>query len=277
MKQWKCRVCGYIHTGEKPPAKCPVCGAPASAFDLIDAPGNEPQNSTTSGKNADPVGEASQSGPQRQWRCTVCGYIHTGSAPPEKCPVCGAPRERFEPVEEIAPTVEPEPVSDAAPADQATADVPPEKATPLSQITARAELLTKLHGHPIAVHIPNGVLPLTFLFTLLAVAFKSDGLATAARYNMIFVCLSMPVVLMTGVIDWFNRFNAQLTIVFKIKMACGAAVTVLSLILALWWTVQPGVYLGGQANTGLFLFLNFLDLGIAAVAGFYGGKLVFRE
>jgi hypothetical protein len=52
---------------------------------------------------------------------------------------------------------------------------------------------------------------------------------------------------------------------------------VLSLILALWWTVQPSVYLGGQANTGFFLFLNFLDLGIAAVAGFYGGKLVFRE
>lgn len=32
MKRWKCSVCGYVHTGDKPPEKCPVCGAPASKF-----------------------------------------------------------------------------------------------------------------------------------------------------------------------------------------------------------------------------------------------------
>lgn len=31
----------------------------------------------------------------KQWKCTVCGYIHTGEEPPEKCPQCGAPREKF--------------------------------------------------------------------------------------------------------------------------------------------------------------------------------------
>lgn len=30
--EWRCSVCGYVHTGEKPPAKCPVCDAPASDF-----------------------------------------------------------------------------------------------------------------------------------------------------------------------------------------------------------------------------------------------------
>ncbi len=30
------------------------------------------------------------------WRCTACGYIHEGEAPPDRCPNCGAPRERFE-------------------------------------------------------------------------------------------------------------------------------------------------------------------------------------
>ncbi len=29
------------------------------------------------------------------WRCGVCGYIHDGDSPPEKCPKCGAPREKF--------------------------------------------------------------------------------------------------------------------------------------------------------------------------------------
>ena len=32
MKKWKCSVCGYIHTGDEPPEKCPVCGAPKSQF-----------------------------------------------------------------------------------------------------------------------------------------------------------------------------------------------------------------------------------------------------
>jgi len=31
-----------------------------------------------------------------KWRCTVCGYIHDGTEPPEKCPNCGAPKEKFE-------------------------------------------------------------------------------------------------------------------------------------------------------------------------------------
>lgn len=32
----------------------------------------------------------------QKWRCTVCGFIYDGDAPPEKCPNCGAPREKFE-------------------------------------------------------------------------------------------------------------------------------------------------------------------------------------
>ncbi len=27
--------------------------------------------------------------------CTVCGYVHEGDTPPEKCPQCGVPAEKF--------------------------------------------------------------------------------------------------------------------------------------------------------------------------------------
>ena len=30
-----------------------------------------------------------------KWICTVCGYVHTGEEPPEKCPVCQQPKEVF--------------------------------------------------------------------------------------------------------------------------------------------------------------------------------------
>ncbi len=32
-----------------------------------------------------------------QWKCSKCGYVHTGTEPPEKCPSCLHPREYYEP------------------------------------------------------------------------------------------------------------------------------------------------------------------------------------
>ena len=29
------------------------------------------------------------------WRCEVCGYVHEGDEAPDKCPKCGAPKEKF--------------------------------------------------------------------------------------------------------------------------------------------------------------------------------------
>ncbi len=31
----------------------------------------------------------------KKFICTVCGYVHEGNAPPDKCPQCGAPKEKF--------------------------------------------------------------------------------------------------------------------------------------------------------------------------------------
>jgi len=31
-----------------------------------------------------------------RWQCMVCGYVHEGASPPEKCPTCGAPLTAFE-------------------------------------------------------------------------------------------------------------------------------------------------------------------------------------
>ena len=30
-----------------------------------------------------------------KWVCPVCGYVHTGDTPPEKCPLCGVPGAKF--------------------------------------------------------------------------------------------------------------------------------------------------------------------------------------
>jgi rubrerythrin len=31
----------------------------------------------------------------KKWVCSVCGYVHEGDTPPERCPVCRQPAEKF--------------------------------------------------------------------------------------------------------------------------------------------------------------------------------------
>jgi len=36
----------------------------------------------------------------KKWICTVCGYVHEGDTPPEKCPQCKQPAEKFKEVKD---------------------------------------------------------------------------------------------------------------------------------------------------------------------------------
>jgi rubrerythrin len=36
VKRWECVICGYIHEGEEPPDRCPVCDAPKEFFRLLE-------------------------------------------------------------------------------------------------------------------------------------------------------------------------------------------------------------------------------------------------
>jgi len=39
--------------------------------------------------------DKNQNTTETKWVCSACGYIHYGENPPEKCPVCGLPKEVF--------------------------------------------------------------------------------------------------------------------------------------------------------------------------------------
>jgi rubredoxin/uncharacterized membrane protein len=280
MKEWQCTVCGYIHKGDEPPKTCPICGADSSKFVRIDQLSDPEKQEPVPQAQAD----ISSLDEKKQWQCTVCGYIHEGAQPPDECPVCGADKSKFI-LLETSQDDEPESGKTAA---DARGQSGPETARSnffntafitrlIKPDAAIYKTLTALHGHPISVHIPNGVLPLAVLFTMAAAFFDSASFATAAKFNMFFITLFMPVVIFTGLVDWTNRFNASMTKVFKVKMACAAIVLVISAILSLWWLIQPGVYLSTSGGSVLFLLLNVMDLFAAALAGWYGGKLVFPK
>jgi uncharacterized membrane protein len=214
----------------------------------------------------------------KKWRCTVCGYIHEGEEPPEICPVCGADRSKFVEIvdeendEKISKIDSLEPETEAKVTDASGTTL-----EPLSKYDRLYQLIVKHHVHPISVHIPNGLLPVSVLFIFLAVIFKFTGLSQAAFYNLICVVFAMPVVLFSGIIVWQKKYNGVMTKLFLTKMICGGVVSLSAMILVIWSIVDPGVLALTSAHLLAFLFVNMVMVGAAVTAGFLGGKLVFKD
>lgn len=216
----------------------------------------------------------------KKWRCTVCGYIHEGEEPPEICPVCSADRSKFveivdEENDEKKSKTEIDPLEPETEA--IVSDAPGTTLEPLSKYDRLYQLTVKHHIHPISVHIPNGVLPVSVFFILLAVIFKFTGLSQAAFYNLICVVFAMPVVLFSGVIVWQKKYNGVMTKLFLTKMICGGVVSLSAMILVIWYIVDPGMLTLTSAHLVAFLFVSMVMLGAAVTAGFLGGKLVFKD
>jgi len=219
----------------------------------------------------------------KKWRCGVCGYVHAGDEPPDKCPVCGAGKDLFEEVIEAPPagdqaTEKEKPQKTTPPPDPWGVDLGPPPTTPLGRVLHFfLEQMLKHHAHPVSVHIPNGVLPVAFIFTILAVLLESRALETAAYCNLVFVVLALPLVLFSGYVEWQKRYMGLRSRQFMVKIGCAVAVFVLAFVVVVWWTVNPDVLQVPSSGRTIFMLANLLALGAAVVAGLIGGKLVFKD
>ena len=207
----------------------------------------------------------------KKWKCRVCGYIHVGENPPDKCPVCQASADEFFEVgpegEELAAMVAGKPS-----VEQKTG----------GSILARfydfvATQVYLNHLHPISVHFPNGVLPAAVVFVALAIFWDHAGLKDAAWYNLIFVVVTMPVVLFSGYVSWHKRYRGAMTRIFVVKIACAAVSSVAAVVLVVWRHSDPLVMDSASSAKWLFLLVSLVMLITAGVAGHLGGKLVFGD
>jgi uncharacterized membrane protein len=215
----------------------------------------------------------------KKWKCTVCGYIHEGAEPPEKCPVCGAEKEKFIEVTPSGDTGDEETqernlTSMEEAGDAATTAHPDDPPSLIEKIT---RLILDNHLHPISVHGPNGIIPVAVVFLLLAMMFNSSGLESAAYFNLIAVFFSMPLVLLTGYLTWKKKYNGAKTLVFKIKIAAGCLSTAILFGLIVWRTVEPDVLTTASSDRWLFLMWSMFLLAAVGLAGHLGGKLVFAK
>lgn len=208
----------------------------------------------------------------RKWQCTVCGYIHEGDEPPEECPVCGADRSKFIEIVSEEPV---ETQMDQPESEDKNMDSKPESPIFRPKLNPIYDLMVKHHVHPISVHIPNGVLPASVIFIVLAALFNFSGLSQAAFYNLIFVVLTLPLVLFSGYIEWQKKYKGQLTRLFKTKILCAAVVSLTAVILMVWLFIDPQA--ATSSSNLLFLLINLVMLAAAGIAGFIGGKFVFKD
>ena len=219
----------------------------------------------------------------KKWRCTVCGYIHNGEEPPEKCPVCGADKSLFEEIIEEAPAE----TQDSESAQGTTVEKPEQtRDVDLGEkpqaifgrlYRFKIEMMLKHHAHPVSVHIPNGVLPISFILMILSVMTGAASLATAAHVNMVFVVLTLPFVLFSGYIEWQKRYKGLRSSRFITKIICAAIVTLTAIVLVLWWVVNPDILLAASVARSGYLFIGLVMLVAAVIAGLIGGKLVFKD
>lgn len=275
MKKWVCTVCGYIHEGDEPPETCPVCGADKSMFEELIEEAPPAQAAQASPAPAAGPAQASPAAEGR-WECTVCGTLEGGDAPPATCPACGADSSLFKRIGgPAAQTAGPAPRKTAPPPGPKGIDLGPEPEDFRGRLHHRAVAwMLKHHAHPVSVHVPNGVIPFSVLFILLAVVSGCRALEIAAQCNMIFVVLALPFVLYSGYVEWQKRYKGFPSNRFILKIVCAAVVTVCSVVVVAWWWIDPAVL--GNAP-GSFILVNLLMLVAAAVAGLIGGKLVFKD
>lgn len=218
----------------------------------------------------------------KNWQCSVCRYIHKMEDLPDKCPVCNAPASKFQKMDETS-------ISETKSSDRTSDNKPTFNNSSEGNIKQNAKqsyfnnkrlekiisFMIRHHAHPVSVHTPNGILPASVLLFILSWIFDLELLSKAGFINLIIVLISIPVVICTGLLEWQQKYNKAMTSIFKIKMTAAAITTITSIMVMVWYILNPSVL--SEPKAWLFIGLNMIMLASAGIAGYIGGKLVFKD
>lgn len=182
----------------------------------------------------------------KKWRCTVCDYIHTGDEPPERCPVCGKPREAFVLLE----------------------------ASEVRKIVVR-EFVKSLHLHPIIVHFPNALFPLSLFFLVLFLV-SGNKYYEGISFIMLFIAvIASPMAFVSGLIDWQIRYGGSKASIFVRKIVLSIILIILGVACLIIHLVNPDVMLSAPLLKGFYVG-GLIGLNILTVAlGYLGGRIIF--
>lgn len=133
------------------------------------------------------------------------------------------------------------------------------------------------HLHPIFVHFPQALFPVAFGAFSLYLATGVREFESGAFVCALFGASAAPVTTATGFLDWWNRYQAYMTSVFRIKIAGSFVLMALAASAVLLRAFHPDLAVLPLAGLGwLYFGLLAACTATCVVVGYYGGKLVFH-
>jgi uncharacterized membrane protein len=184
----------------------------------------------------------------KKWRCLTCGYSYEGEAQKEKCPVCYAPETELIISERFC-------------------------------LEAAKDIIRSIMPHPILAHFANGLIPVAFLFLLLFIYMGDENFEKTAFYLLALGVGSAPFLLITGIVDWQERFAKRAVPVFPLKITLAIALIMVGIVTLLVRVLGfPKEILTDQPLSLLFYLytgLTFLCVCLVILLGHLGGKLTF--
>lgn len=181
----------------------------------------------------------------QKWKCTVCGYLHEGAVPPELCPVCGADRGKFIPIEQ-------------------------------EKLNLLRDMIETFVLHPVAAHFPSGLVPTAVLFLLLALLTASPYLEHAVFYLLGVALAVIPVSMASGIHDWRTRFHGERALIFYKKIGLASTLLLLVLAAAGMRYADPALLVAGGARKWVYVGLVLAMLPVVVLLGHYGAKLAYQ-
>ncbi len=139
------------------------------------------------------------------------------------------------------------------------------------------KLPEELYFHPIFVHFPQGLFPVSCAVFLLYLATGARDFEVGAFLMAAAGAAAAPVTAFTGFLDWKIRYKGYMTSVFRIKIVGAFVLMALSIPAVLLRFLAPEVAALPLSGWG-FAYAGLLAACVATcvVLGHYGGKLVFH-
>jgi len=133
------------------------------------------------------------------------------------------------------------------------------------------------HLHPMFIHFPQALFPVAFaafcLYLLTGIREFESGAFVAALFG----AMAAPVTTATGFFDWWNRYQAYMTSVFRIKITGAFVLMALAGPAVLLRAFHSDLAVLPLAGLGWVYFgLLASCTATCVVLGYYGGKLVFH-
>lgn len=181
----------------------------------------------------------------KRWKCTVCGYIHEGNEPPEHCPICGADKTKFIPLD-------------------------------AEDNSLFHEMISVFKFHPVLAHFPGGLMPTAAIFLVLYLITKQPDIEKAAFWLVLVLTLVVPLSIGTGIHDWIKYFGNKRAPVFYKKLGLALTLLTLGLLATALRYEHSSLLMTDSWHRWLYLLCLLGMLISVSFLGHYGSILAFQ-